>query len=737
MNRHLGTAAFLLGLTAIAWVGFGYWGSNALALTMTLLIAAFYLMGALELWRFHQATAGLAAALAAVPAPLARLGDWLDQVHPSLRNPVRLRIEGERVGLPGPAMTPYLVGLLVLLGMLGTFLGMVVTLNGAVMALESTTDLPTIRSALAAPVRGLGLAFGTSVGGVAASAMLGLLSALCRRERLQAAQRLDSAIATDLRGFSLAHQREETLKTLQVQARVMPEVASQLQAMMAQMERQSLALNERLLADQDRFHGHASAAYLALASSVDQSLRESLTASARVAGATIQPVVEATMAGIARETALLHGKVADAVQRQLDGLSNRVETTVTAAADTWRDALARQERTQDASTQGLRETLQRFAATHEQGATRLLASVAATHAALQGDLKATVSGLAQETTRWHEGVAGAVQRQLDGVSGRLDSTVTGLSQAWRDALLQQQRGHDQWAGDLRQALSAVTETFGQQSASLLQGVDQSHAALQADLAASDQQRQAALAQSLHAMAASLQQAWQQAGEQARGQQAQICETWADTARDITTQAEAQTRETVTEIAGLLQAAAQAPRAAVEVMGLLRQERADSLARDSGLLEERARIMATLGTLLEAVNHTATEQRAAIDTLVASSAALLHQVGQQFGERIDAESARMTDVAAQVAGGAVEVASLGEAFGAGVQLFSESSDALVATLQRMEASLGASTARSDEQLAYYVAQAREIIDLSILSQKQIVEDLQQIASRQAALSGEVA
>ena len=52
------------------------------------------------------------------------------QLHPSLRNAVRLRIEGERVGLPGPALTPYLAGLLVLLGMLGTFLGMVVTLNG-------------------------------------------------------------------------------------------------------------------------------------------------------------------------------------------------------------------------------------------------------------------------------------------------------------------------------------------------------------------------------------------------------------------------------------------------------------------------------------------------------------------------------------------------------------------------------------------------------------------------------
>jgi len=33
-------------------------------------------------------------------------------------------------------------------------------------------------------------------------------------------------------------------------------------------------------------------------------------------------------------------------------------------------------------------------------------------------------------------------------------------------------------------------------------------------------------------------------------------------------------------------------------------------------------------------------------------------------------------------------------------------------------------RSDEQLAYYVAQAREIIDLSISSQKDVLEALQQ-------------
>jgi hypothetical protein len=607
MSRRWGGAAFALGLGVVLWVGFGYRGANPLALTMTALIGAFYLMGALELRRFDQATSGLKAALAALPERLPNLGDWLVTLDPSLQNAVRLRIEGERVGLPGPVMTPYLVGLLVLLGMLGTFLGMVVTLDGAVRALETTTDLPTIRAALAAPVKGLGLAFGTSVAGVAASAMLGLVSALCRRERLQAAQVLDARTATTLRVFSQAHQREETLKALQAQARVMPEVMDRMQALMAQLERQGEGLNERLLAGQDRFHHSAQAAYVDLASSVDRSLKDSLTESARLAGAVIQPVVQATMAGIARETAVLQERMAGTVQQSLD----------------------------------------RHIETFERGATSLLATVDRAHAALQAD--------------------------------------------------------------------AVT-------------ADQQRVA-------ADQQRLAAWTAALAAMATSLQREWQSAGAQAVDQQAQICRTLEQTARDMHAQAEAHARSTIAEMSRLIAAASEAPRAAAEVVAELRQRLSDSLLRDNGVLEERSRIMATLSTLLAAVNQAATEQRGAIDALVSSSAALLQQAGSRFSDQVEAESARMVAAAAQVTGSAVEVSSLGEAFGVAVQLFSESSGALTTHLQRIEAALSKSTARSDEQLGYYVAQAREIIDLSISSQRQIVEDLQQLAIRQRPLVGE--
>ena len=86
-----------------------------------------------------------------------------------------------------------------------------------------------------------------------------------------------------------------------------------------------------------------------------------------------------------------------------------------------------------------------------------------------------------------------------------------------------------------------------------------------------------------------------------------------------------------------------------------------------MLEERGHILETLKTLLDAVNHASTEQRGAIDALVASSADLLERVGSRFTEQLEVETGKMGEVAAQLTGSAVEVASLGEAFGHAVRL----------------------------------------------------------------------
>ena len=166
---------------------------------------------------------------------------------------------------------------------------------------------------------------------------------------------------------------------------------------------------------------------------------------------------------------------------------------------------------------------------------------------------------------------------------------------------------------------------------------------------------------------------------------------------------------------------------------MRDKLSDSLARDNTLLDERQRILGALNALLNSATQAATAQHAAIDSLVSASAAVLGQAGTQFAAAIDAQASRVTAAATQITGSAVELASLGEAFGLAVQRFGESNEQLVAQLQRIEAALGKSTVRSDEQLAYYVAQAREVIDLSMLSQKQIVDDMQRLAIGQRAIA----
>ncbi|MCU0965490.1 MAG: DUF802 domain-containing protein, partial [Burkholderiaceae bacterium] len=407
MNRILYAASFVVGLLAIGWVGAGYVQTNPLALAITGLIAAFYLMGALELRRFHRATTALERALHGLTAPLDSLGDWLGQLPASLHTAVRLRIEGERIALPGPALTPYLAGLLVLLGMLGTFLGMVVTLSGTSVAMERATDLQTMRDSLAAPVKGLGLAFGTSVAGVAASALLGLMSALCRRERARVAQRLEACIAGTLRPFSRAHQREMSLRLQQQQAELWPALVDQLRSAMAQLQLQAEQGNAQLLASQQKFQQQAESAYQALAASVGQSLERSLSESARIAAGTIQPLAETTMGGITRETAALHGQIASTVAHQLDGLSTRFEATTQTIASTWTTALARHEHSSETLAQRLGGTLDGFGRTFEQRSAALVDAVAASHATL------------------NEQVAHAVTAQLEGVSARLDQAHAG------------------------------------------------------------------------------------------------------------------------------------------------------------------------------------------------------------------------------------------------------------------------------------------------------------------------
>jgi hypothetical protein len=80
-----------------------------------------------------------------------------------------------------------------------------------------------------------------------------------------------------LRGFSLAHQRQETLRALHLQAQALPDLVDKLQAMMEQTERRGEQLTERLLGNQESFHSDVKDVYTNLAGAVDKSLKDSLS----------------------------------------------------------------------------------------------------------------------------------------------------------------------------------------------------------------------------------------------------------------------------------------------------------------------------------------------------------------------------------------------------------------------------------------------------------------------------
>jgi hypothetical protein len=939
MTRYLvDLIAFVAGLAVVGWIAIGYAGTNTLALAVTLLIAAVYLIGALELKRFHQSSDALAKAVGGLSTAPASLPSWLDTLPAGLRTAVRLRVEGERVGLPGPALTPYLVGLLVLLGMLGTFLGMAATLRGTGIALEGATDLQAIRASLASPVKGLGFAFGTSVAGVATSAMLGLLAALARKQRAQVVQALDARIVTTLRGFSQQHQRETTLQLLQQQAAAMPALVDRLQEMMAAMERQSQGLGERLVANQDALHARTDASYAQLTSAMQQYLKDSVATTASAAGAAIRPEVEATMASLARETASWHQTVSGAMQDRMDGLSDRFEATTARVANVWKDSLdaqlrtnaslatdlrgalgefaqtfesrsarliddvatrlegatsqvstahagvaqtwetslAAQQRTSDALAKELGATLTQFAQTFETRSAGLLAdvttrldnatgsiataqttvaqvwdqaltqqraahdtmaqalgtalerfaqtfetrsnallsdvavkldttsgnvsgahervaqawneslalqkaanaaltadlgtalaqftetfeqrsahlvdgvstrtegamqSVAETAAVVSGEWKQAIGAQQQANDALTQNLAAALERFADtfdtrstqllqGVSTQMDSASTNVAQAWREAIADHARVSEQLASGNQQLVAATTTAFTEHSASLLDALSAANAAHHDATAQRETQRLSAWTETLEGTLATLREQWQQMGAQTASQQQTICETLTRTALDMSEQTRRNASDTIAEISRLMQTAAEAPKAAADIIAELRQKLSESMVRDNAMLEERSRLLETLGTLLDTVRHAGNEQRAAVDELVTTSAQLLERASANLGDTIAAQTEKLAAASAQVTGSAVEVASLGDTFGAAVQAFGESNTQLLDHLQRIEAALDKSMARSDEQLGYYVAQAREVVELSVMSQKQILENLQQLGGARA-------
>jgi hypothetical protein len=347
--------------------------------------------------------------------------------------------------------------------------------------------------------------------------------------------------------------------------------------------------------------------------------------------------------------------------------------------------------------------------------------------AIQTHAQTHASQTLADFSRLHDERAAADQARLDAWQASLTATASSLGQQWQNAgaqTLAQQQAICDTLTHTAQEITAHTQTQATETLAEITRLMASSEALMRERIASEaqwtaghQERAQALTNVLRQELSALRDA-----EDTRGQTAvaRLGELQTAVTAHLTTLGTA-LEEPITR---LIETASEAPKAAAEVIGQLRQEISVSVARDNALLEERTRILGTLSTLLDAINLASTEQRGVIDAMVTASQASLQQTSGQFTKQVAAETNKLGDIAAQVTASAVDVASLGETFGFAVRNFSETNDKLMANLQRIEQAIEKSMTRSDEQLAYYVAQAREMIDLSIGSQKDVLEALQQ-------------
>src|SRR5690606_33040659 len=244
--------------------------------------------------------------------------------------------------------------------------------------------------------------------------------------------------------------------------------------------------------------------------SVQASLAGSVAASAREAGAALQPVLESTLAAIADHARFTRDSVTSAVQQHLDGSGESLRAASAEVTTRWNQALDAQREAGAALLQDLRNGQQQLAET-----------------------------MAAQ--------AGAL---VERIGARLEEAGAGLAAGWEQALVQQRESSRQASEDQRQVLATAAESIGRQSDALLEALEQSQARLQASLESQEEQRLARWSATLEANSARLRQDWEQAGSDAVARQQAVCDTLASTAAQISEHTQAQARATIAEISQL-------------------------------------------------------------------------------------------------------------------------------------------------------------------------------------------
>ena len=297
-----------------------YWPRDLTASVIVAVMAFALLFGLIELLFRLRAASRLAHEVERLPATPSEAS--VDAASPVLSAMLRARLEQTPNTNPHESVAPFLTGLLVMLGLLGTLLGLFETVRGAGAALTSAGDVDALRRSLSTPIEGLTRSFGCSAAGISASAMLGLAVALVRRRESRVLRAVQRYASGPLRALAPARRQARALEQLAGQGNALPEAASAL----GQVSSQLGALSERL----SKQHELALESQRSALGELLGGLRAELSTIAVDAGGALQrelaPLVQSTLARIdesARTQATQLGELGQALSRELERSSEQ------------------------------------------------------------------------------------------------------------------------------------------------------------------------------------------------------------------------------------------------------------------------------------------------------------------------------------------------------------------------------------------------------------------------------
>jgi hypothetical protein len=721
-------AGLLVGRAALA-----YRGVDSLALGLVLLIGAGLAAGVAE--GFLRATRAerLLREANALPEPATL--ESVDRASPPIRAFLQARIAGAPSIVTSAPFTPYLLGLLVMIGLLGTFLGLFETLRGAREALSASGDIASLRAGLTAPMTGLSRAFGTSATGVSASAMLGLGAVFVRRAEGRLAAVLGRYATTSLVPLTMAGRQLAALSALAQTSEALPAALVALRESTLLIERLSTQLaaaqersGEALATAQREASAEATSAIRATAGDIRADIDRGIARAADAVTAAAQPLLTQTVAKVGE---VAGGALAEVVGRlDRDALARRARDTEHLAALT---ALAR-EATTDVTK--LAHDVTADVAKQVGAATTDLAKLAREATTdLAKDASAAFVATAADLHRREEARAEALHARLGLVAAATERL--GAAQAAQGTT--QALAEDARTAKLGEALAgAVRAIEGAESRA-----EAREAARMADAAARIEGLVDAFATQLESVSGRL--------ADPLGRAAQAAEASVATAAKLVQGAQAQlgaeAREAAARGAKLDALVATldtvAARIADDAATRTAQVEAMAKASDARTQAGAARAEERASRLAEAVERTVTalaERQGAYEAkLVAErgevAAALSERLADHargLDETLRATATTVSEASALLRSGGAEMVSVAEMFTAAVDRYREASDRWLENLGAIEDALAQKDGgEAAALLGSYVAQTREVFDTSLQFQRELFTELRALRAQASA------